>query len=1111
MGTPLSLAIIVKNAEPTFEKCLSSARPVVDELIVVDTGSTDKTIEIAKKYADRIEHFTWIDDFSAARNYSFSLCTKEWITWLDSDDYVPPEEADKIKALDFTDKDIIIANYVYAKDQHGNSRMNVPRERFIRRSLGLRWEGEIHEYFRMGNARVWVSDINIHHEKQHGTSERNIALLEKSVKKNPDNPRNVYYLGKEYYEAGRNDEALPHLERFVLMPGAFWEDVYMAHYKLAEMYFDKDDQKFLKNIYESIKSEERRAEPFYLLGLFWQVKKAWDKAIQWYSMCLLAKRPKGLLATYRPEYYTWMPRMQLAYCYNAINDIEKAYEHNKEFLRLNPHDSRAVNNDKVLGEALKKKESLQDGKGKKLHIGCGNRRIEGYTNVDIFQGPAVDEVFPMDRIPYQDNTISGILSEHALEHVPFDQSEQTLKEWFRVLKPSGELILFIPDFEICCQKYLAAPLNDAVFQNTRAWYKATIYGIQKSQAGEPDDAQIHKCGYSKEEIRIVLERYGFKVISVENYGGPGQKPDYGTPSMEIRAMKLGNCDTVLISKDPSVVAYYADHGIEVCEMTGREALAVDAKVYIIENPGEQDMPVIQQMLKRGLSVYGHITKIPYKPAVGLLDVVACTGDLYDALKEINPRTTLLNEGLSVTWLVKCTDLNDPATRIRRYNVFDAMEKHGIHSRVISGLYHGILEHLSKDTAVIFTGYGKEELELMQALKGRGVKLFYDICEAVFDGPYQAECMAQADMVVCCSTKLAELAAIRGLPVTVIKDAIEGYAPHDYDYKYVRPRAVYAGMGGNSWLVMDYLKQSIEKAGYDLVVISEWDNATIKWNRDTWLSGMASCDVVLCPQRVDVQPAKSNVKVTQAMALGMPVIASPIQAYKEVIDHGRNGYLADSTDEWYRALIELKDPDKRRMIGTAARESVGGYSMDAIVGQWKNLVMGRKQEVKISLEGVAPVKTGTPVDIIVLHRSGPVDGLKETLNSVLMNTAWVYSLRIADCTGRDDVWNYLDPLQGFTVYGCRGREQDRAVEAIKGVSARFFAIIESGVKVPVKWLDKWVEVMETGGRVACCGPDPYTAIYAKSVFSEIGYDSFGSPVMFDTMAKWNYITRKDGLS
>ena len=73
----ISLCMIVKNEEKVLARCLDSIADLMDEIIIVDTGSSDNTKEIAKKYTDKIYDFAWIDDFSAARNYSFSKATKE--------------------------------------------------------------------------------------------------------------------------------------------------------------------------------------------------------------------------------------------------------------------------------------------------------------------------------------------------------------------------------------------------------------------------------------------------------------------------------------------------------------------------------------------------------------------------------------------------------------------------------------------------------------------------------------------------------------------------------------------------------------------------------------------------------------------------------------------------------------------------------------------------------------------------------------------------------------------------------------------------------------------------------------------------------------------------
>jgi len=551
MKPTLSLAMIVRDSEATLDRCLKSFAPVVDEVIIVDTGSKDRTLEIAAKYTDKIFFFDWIDDFAAARNYSFDMCTGDFIVWADSDDELTPEEATKIKALDLSDKEVIICHYQYAHDEFGKCTLPVPRERIIKRSLGLKWVGEIHECIPLGEAKQFISDLNFPKHHKHGTSsERNIRILEKALEKDPISSRTVYYLGKEYidYNMGRHpinetyrDRGIHHLERFTTMPGSFWEDVYHAHDMIAQAKLSKgDDAGFLTHIYKSIQIEDRRAEPFYHLAFFFHMKGQTDRAIQWYEHCLDVRRPTGLLSAYQPEYYSWLPHLQLCVCYNAIGEIQKAFDHNSKVLENRPNDPRAKSNAIILKDALnQKKADKTNGAGKRLHLGCGGKHLEGYVNVDIFKGPTVDEVFSMLDIPYEDGTIAEILSEHSLEHVPFQLAEDALKEWFRVLQPGGKLNLFMPDFEVCCQRYLEAPLESPNFFQTRAWYKATIYGIQKSQAGEPDDAQVHKCGFSKEEIRIVLTRNGFQIESVENYGGPNQKPDYGTPSYAVVATKPG--------------------------------------------------------------------------------------------------------------------------------------------------------------------------------------------------------------------------------------------------------------------------------------------------------------------------------------------------------------------------------------------------------------------------------------------------------------------------------------------------------------------------------------------------------------------------------------------
>jgi len=95
----ISLCMIVKNEEEVLGRCLQSVKHIVDEIIIVDTGSTDDTKEIAKKFEAKIFDFEWCNDFSKARNYCFSLANKDYILWIDADDVMEEKEQLKLSKL----------------------------------------------------------------------------------------------------------------------------------------------------------------------------------------------------------------------------------------------------------------------------------------------------------------------------------------------------------------------------------------------------------------------------------------------------------------------------------------------------------------------------------------------------------------------------------------------------------------------------------------------------------------------------------------------------------------------------------------------------------------------------------------------------------------------------------------------------------------------------------------------------------------------------------------------------------------------------------------------------------------------------------------------------
>src|ERR1039458_754836 len=93
----LSVCLITKDEETNIARALRSVKKVADEIVVADTGSTDNTLRIAGDFGAKIFNFVWIDDFSAARNFSISHATKDWILWLDADEELLPESRDELR------------------------------------------------------------------------------------------------------------------------------------------------------------------------------------------------------------------------------------------------------------------------------------------------------------------------------------------------------------------------------------------------------------------------------------------------------------------------------------------------------------------------------------------------------------------------------------------------------------------------------------------------------------------------------------------------------------------------------------------------------------------------------------------------------------------------------------------------------------------------------------------------------------------------------------------------------------------------------------------------------------------------------------------------------
>lgn len=289
--------------------------------------------------------------------------------------------------------------------------------------------------------------------------------------------------------------------------------------------------------------------------------------------------------------------------------------------------------------------------------------------------------------------------------------------------------------------------------------------------------------------------------------------------------------------------------------------------------------------------------------------------------------------------------SNPSIRLRRLALRSILKKQGIHCEVI---HH--FDDLWKFTNIQISCFGDEALKQVKILKNQGKRLFFDHSENLLL-PGQKEVFDLCDVIVCCSTKLAEITRTYTNPrtqVIVIPDIIENYEslPLHTPKPTEKLKVSLCGMGGNAFLGKE-LEPLIKEIGGELVTINEWPDATVKFDLDTYNQEIVKCDIAICPQKVDQQPAKSNVKFTQSLALGMPTICSPLPAYLEVAEHNKNCLVANTTEEWRAAFQQLTSLEERLKLSIASKVSVKDYTPDAIGKRWFRLLR-EEPKVKIAL-------------------------------------------------------------------------------------------------------------------------------------------------------------------
>ena len=323
----VSLCMIVKNESKVLGRCLDSIADLMDEIIIVDTGSTDDTKVIAKSYTNKVYDFKWTGDFSQARNYAFSLCNCDYIYSADADEVLYDADRLKFRALKETmDPAIEIVQMYYTNQLKNGTVYNFDKElrpKLFKRVRSFTWIEPIHETIRE-LPLVYDSDIEISHEPVSNHSPRDFSKFESMVLSDTILSERLFdFYARELFVCGEIDNFAKAEEYFtkvadseeemspdrlkkalcIVIKAAYWRRDYLKMYKYA-----------LKAV-----ALDPCSEICFLLGEYYEDMKDYKEAALWYYNA--AFECQSLLnIRYEKEY----PLQGLIDVYNAIGMNEQA-------------------------------------------------------------------------------------------------------------------------------------------------------------------------------------------------------------------------------------------------------------------------------------------------------------------------------------------------------------------------------------------------------------------------------------------------------------------------------------------------------------------------------------------------------------------------------------------------------------------------------------------------------------------------------------------------------------------------------------------------------------------------------------------------------------------
>ncbi|WP_022770639.1 tetratricopeptide repeat-containing glycosyltransferase family 2 protein [Butyrivibrio sp. NC2007] len=329
----ISLCMIVKNEESCLEKCLKSLEGIVDEMIVVDTGSTDRTKDIAKACGAKVLDFAWTGDFSDARNFAFAQANCDYIYSADADEELDEDNRQRFMELkaDLSELDIDIVQMYYCNQLQYRTVYNFDRElrpKLFKRVRHFVWEDPIHEQVILDPV-ICNSEIEIIHRPKENHAGRDLETFRRTIAGGRRLSKRLHGMyARELFMAGTDEDFLKAKEFFTasaLDTTRGLDEIKEASCVLAHIAVIEDDLAALLKYTLKDAITEMSSEMCYELGDYYFGKKDIDEAIVWYynaayeCSSILDIKKSGSL-----------PRLALAKCYHELGNEEQARDYERE-------------------------------------------------------------------------------------------------------------------------------------------------------------------------------------------------------------------------------------------------------------------------------------------------------------------------------------------------------------------------------------------------------------------------------------------------------------------------------------------------------------------------------------------------------------------------------------------------------------------------------------------------------------------------------------------------------------------------------------------------------------------------------------------------------------